>query len=210
MKAEIALVTVSGRAYYMLVKELKGRNMSFLSLTPRDHIPLGIKVVITTREERHLITHPNLIIFEDEEDAASIVDEAVRIAQGKREHDRVVIGVDPGETIGVAVLADGNVLETHACSSLEETVSTILKALDKAPATMNTVKMGDGAPLYTKELLHLLDEALPKGVVIEIVSEAGTSHFRREIIHRGEARDVISAIKIAERKGQVFPRRGMR
>jgi len=210
MKAEIALVTVSGKAYYRLVKELKGRNLPFLSLTPRDHIPLDIKVVITTREEHHLIKHPNILVFKDESDAATIVDEAVRVSQGKRNYDRVVIGVDPGKTVGIAVLADGNLLETHTCSSLEETKSTILKALEKAPATVSTIKIGNGAPIYAKELLYLLDEAIPKGVVIETVSEAGTSRFVKGTIHRREARDLMSAMKIAERKGQVFPRKGMK
>jgi len=210
MKAEIALATVSGKAYYKLVKELKGRNLPFLSLTPRDHIPLDIKIVITTQEERHFIKHPDILVFKDESDAAAIVDEAIRVAQGKRNYDRVVIGVDPGKTFGVAVLADGNILETYTCSDLEETKSTILKALDRAPATMTTIKIGNGAPLYAKELLYLLDEAIPKGVVIETVSEAGTSRFVKGTIHRRGAKDLMSAMKIAERKGQVFPRRGIK
>lgn len=209
MKAEIALVTVSGKAYYRLVKELKGRNLPFLSLTPRDYVPLDIKVVITTREERHLIKHPNVLVFKDESDAAVIVDEAIRVAEGKRNYDRVVIGVDPGKTFGVAVLADGNVLETRTCPGLEETKSTILKALDKAPAAMTTIRIGNGAPLYAKELLYLLDEAIPKGVVMETVSEAGTSRFVKGTTHRRGAKDLMSAMKIAERKGRVFPRRGM-
>lgn len=208
MKAEIALVTVSGKAYYRLVKELKGRNLPFLSLTPRDYVPLDIKVVITTREERHLIRHPNVLVFEDESDATVIVDEALRVAEGKRNYGRVVIGVDPGKTFGVAVLADGNILETHICSDLEETKSTILKALEKTPAAMTTIKIGNGAPHYAKELLYLLDEATPKGVVIETVSEAGTSRFVKGTIHQRGAKDLISALKIAERKGRAFPRKG--
>lgn len=208
MKAEIALVTVSGKAYYRLVKELKGRNLPFLSLTPRDYVPLDIKVVITTLEERHLIRHPNVLVFEDESDATVIVDEALRVAEGKRNYGRVVIGVDPGKTFGVAVLADGNILETHICSDLEETKSTILKALEKTPAAMTTIKIGNGAPHYAKELLYLLDEATPKGVVIETVSEAGTSRFVKGTIHRRGAKDLISALKIAERKGRAFPRKG--
>ena len=207
MKAKIALVTVSGKVYYKLVKELKGRRLPFLSLTPEDKIPLYIKAVITTEAERDLISQPNVLIFDDEIGATAVVDEAIRVTQGKRSYDRVVIGVDPGKTFGLAVLADGRVLETVACSSLEETVNTILKTLDRAPAVASMVRIGDGAPAYTKKLLHLLAEALPKEVVIEIVSEAGTSHFVRETTHQRGSRDVMSAIKIAERRGEAFPRR---
>lgn len=207
MKAKIALATVSGKAYYRLVKELKGRRLSFLSLTPEDKIPLYIKAVITTEEERDLIRHPNVLIFNDEMGAAVVVDEAIRVVQGKRSYDKVVIGVDPGKTFGLAVLADGRVLETVACSSLEETVSTILKTLDRAPAAASMVRIGDGTPIYTKKLLHLLDKALPKEIIMETVSEAGTSHFMRKTTHQRGARDVMSAIKIAERRGDAFPRR---
>ena len=207
MKAKIALATVSGKAYYKLANELKERGLPFLSLTPTDDIPLGVKVVITTRKERGLITHPNTLVFEDEADPATVVYEAVRVVQGKQSYDRVVVGVDPGKTFGIAVLGDGNPLETVTCSSLEETVNTILKALSRVPAKINVVKIGDGAPVYTKELLRLLDETLPKEAAIEIVSEAGTSHLARENLRQRGERDVMSAMKIAERKGQVFPRR---
>lgn len=207
MKAKIALATVSGKAYYKLVKELKRRTLSFLSLTPEDKIPLYIRAVITTKEERDLITHQNVLIFNDEIGAEAVIDEAVRVVKGKRSYDKVVIGVDPGKTFGLAVLADGKVLDTVACSSLEETVNTILKTLERAPAVANMVRIGDGVPIYTKKLLHLLDKALPKEVVIETVSEAGTSHFMRETTHQRGSRDVMSAIKIAERRGEAFQRR---
>ena len=207
LKAKIALATVSGKAYYKLVKELKGRRLPFLSLTPEDEIPLYIKAVITTKEERDLISHPNVLIFNDEIGAEAVIDEAVRVVEGKRNYDKVVIGVDPGKTFGLAVVADGKVLETVACSSLEETLNTILKTLDRAPAVASMVRIGDGAPIYTKKLLRLLDKALPKEVIIEIVSEAGTSHFMRETTHQRGSRDVMSAIKIAERRGQALPRR---
>ena len=207
MKAKIAVATVLGRAYYKLVKELKGRKLLFLSLTPQDEIPLYIKAVITTREERDLISHPNTITFDDEIGAEAVVDEAIRVTQGKRSYDKVVVGVDPGKNSGLAVLADGKVLETIACSSLGETLNTVLKTLDRAPAATRIVKVGDGAPIYTKKLLHLLDKALPREIVMETVSEAGTSHFMRETTHRRGSRDRMSAIRIAERKGAVFPRR---
>ncbi|UCE16532.1 MAG: hypothetical protein JSV12_02670 [Candidatus Bathyarchaeota archaeon] len=207
MKAKITVATVSGKAYYKLVKELKERNILFLSLTPREPVPLSVKVVITTKKERHLITHPNVLIYNEEKDPATVVDKALRLAEGKKSYDRVVIGVDPGKTFGLAVLGDGNVLETVTCSSSEETVNTVTKVLNKAPAAINVVKIGNGAPAYTKQLLSLLDETLPEETMMEVVSEAGTSRFGREATHKREGKDVRSAIKIAERRGNVFHRK---
>jgi hypothetical protein len=207
MKAKIALATVSGRAYYKLVNELKRKGLPFLSLKPWDPIPLDIKVVITTKEERHLVAHPNVLIFEYESNPTSIIDEAVLGVQGKRSYEKVVVGVDPGKTYGVAVLGDDNVLETLNCSGSKEAVNVILDDLNRFPATVSVVKVGDGAPAYTKGLLPSLDETLPQETVIEVVSEAGTSRFMNETAHRRGLRDAMSAIEIAGRNGQIFPRR---
>ncbi|MGQ9459992.1 MAG: hypothetical protein ACUVRA_02005 [Candidatus Bathyarchaeaceae archaeon] len=209
MKAKIALATVSGRAYYRLVNELKRKGLLFWSLKPWDPIPLEAKVVITTNEERHYVTHPNVLIFDYESDPEIVVNEAIRVVQGKPSYEKVVIGVDPGKTYGVAVLGDDNILKTTNCSSLEETVTAVLEGLGMAPATISVVKVGDGAPAYAKELLHSLDETLPEEVTIEIVSEAGTSRFMNETAHRRELRNMMSAIEIAGRKGQAFHRKKM-
>jgi len=207
MKAKIAVATVSGKAYYKLVNELKRRDAPFLSLTPRDPVPPSVKVVITTGKERHLITHPNVLIFNEEKDPTTVVNEALRLAEGKKNYEKVIIGVDPGETFGLAVLGDGNVLETVTCSSLKETMNTIMNFLNRTPATTSVVKIGNGTPAYTKQLLNLLDEALPEETAMEVVSEAGTSRFESEATHRREGKDVMSAIKIAERRGNIFHRK---
>jgi len=206
MKAKIAVATVSGKAYYKLVNELKNRGLAFLSLKPWDPMPLDVDVVITTEKERNLVKHPKVLIYEDSVDSAIIIDEAVRLIQGKKSYERVIVGIDPGETFGVAVLGDGNVIETFSCSSSEELVKALLQVFRKIPTSINVVKVGD-APIYAKELLPLLDDSLPENVTIEIVSEAGTSHFTRGTIHRRGIRDMMSAAMIAGRKGQPYLRR---
>jgi hypothetical protein len=207
LKAKIALATVSGRAYYKLVRALKLRKATFLSLVPQENIPLYIKAVITTKEELDAISHPNVLVFKDERGAEAIVDEAIRLAKGKQRYEKAVIGVDPGKTLGLAVMADGKVLETVTCSSLEETVDTALRALSRIPAVACMIRIGDGVPAYTEKLLHLLDRALPKEIAIETVCEEGTSNPLRESDDRRRSRDALSAIKIAERRGVVFQRR---
>ncbi|MDH5782325.1 MAG: hypothetical protein OEZ35_01480 [Candidatus Bathyarchaeota archaeon] len=206
MKGKIAVATVSGKAYYHLVNELKARGLPFLSLTPYDIIPTDIEVVITTENERKLINHPNVMVFEENTDPATIVNEAIRSAEDKQNHDTITVGIDPGKTFGMAVLSNGNVLETMIHSSIEQTEKAVLDVLTKNPATTYIIKVGDGAPEYTRVLLSQLDEALHKDVAIEIVSEAGTSRFAKETVHRRGLRDAMSAVKIAERRGRPFQR----
>jgi len=206
MKARLAVATVSGKAYYLLVNELKRRKLPFLSLIPQEPIPADIKVVITTEKERHLISHPNVLVFKEDVNLASLVDEAVRTIQGKKAYEKLVIGVDPGKTFGLAVLGDGVVLETLSTSSLQETVNTVEDVIKRTPAESVNVRIGYGTPSYAKEILRLLDKSLPENVVLEMVEEAGTSRYSIEQKHRRGLRDVMSAIRIAGREGKVFPR----
>ena len=210
MKAKIAVATVSGKAYYLLVNELKRRNISFLSLTPNDSIPIDVKVVITTKKERPKITHQNVLEYDEDKNPTEVVEEAIRIIKGKKIYERLVVGIDPGQNFGVAVLGDGNILETKNCTSLSETINTVKGFVNRIPAAHATIRIGNGAPSYAEELWHYLNEVLPGNVVIESVREEGTSQSLGETSHRRGKRDVSSAIKIGQRQGQVFPRRKKR
>jgi hypothetical protein len=210
MKAKIAVVTVSGKAYYLIVNELKRKNIPFLSFTPYESIPIEIKVVITTEEERHMIKHERILIFEERTDPEGLINEALKIARGKESFERVIIGVDPGDVFGLAVLADGKVIETMNCFSVEETlakIENVLKSLANVPVASISVKIGDGVPACEESLLHVLDNALPSDVMLESVKEAGTNRSLNEAKHRRGLRDIVSAIQIAGRSGCRFQRR---
>jgi hypothetical protein len=206
MKAKIAVATVSGKAYYFLVNELKRKRLPFLSLKPTDPIPIDIKVVITTEKEQNQITHPNIIIYKEDADPATVIAEAARITQGKTNDEKIVIGIDPGKTFGIAVLGDGKVIETATESSAEETFGLVMNVIQKTPANVFVVRVGDSAPTYAEGLLHLLDMNLTENVTIEMVSEAGTTSLSKELPNRKGERDVISAIKIAGRFGRPIKR----
>jgi hypothetical protein len=210
MKANIAVATVSGKAYYLIVNELRNKNIPFLSLTPTEPVPVEIKVVITTEKEKYLINHKKVLVYEDGADVEVMITEAVQAIQGKEYYEKLVVGVDPGEVLGLAVLADGKVIETQNCFSVAETlerIKSILRSLQKNPTVSISVKIGDGVPSYKEELLLALDNALPQNVTLESVREAGTSRNLNETKHRRGLRDIVSAIRIAGRSGHAFQRR---
>lgn len=209
MKAKIAVATVSGRAYYQLVTELNRKRLPFLSLKPWDPIPLHIKVVLTTREESHQVSHPQILIFEQKSNPETVVDEAILIVQGKQGYEKVVVGVDPGKTYGIAILGDNKVLATLTSSNIEEASHLVVDSLKRFPAEVKVVRVGNGPPEYTQTLLNSLDKALPEETLVEIVSEAGTSRLTNKSVNRRMLKDAVSAIKIAGRNGRVFPRKNV-
>ncbi|MBC7129836.1 hypothetical protein H5T51_01270 [Candidatus Bathyarchaeota archaeon] len=209
MKAKIAVATVSGKAYYLIVNELKKSGVPFISLTPYDPIPIEIKVVITTDKEKPLIKHDKVLSLGENADLQTLINQALQYAEGKSSYEKVFIGVDPGEILGLAVLADGKVIRAENCSSIEETLEKIdelVKKLKNVKTSVIKVKVGDGIPEYKEKLIRALDKILPKDVILESVSEVGTSRHVKESKHRRGLRDIASAIRIAKRNGNEFMR----
>ncbi|MGA2766861.1 MAG: hypothetical protein ABSF24_00895 [Candidatus Bathyarchaeia archaeon] len=209
MKAKIAVVTVCGKDYYLVVNELKRKNTPFLSLTPYEPVPIEIEVVITTEKEKPLIKHQRILIFQEGMRPEALINEALKIIQGKN-FEKITIGVDPGEVFGLAVLADGKVVETGNCFSVEETlgkIADVVRNLESTQVASISVKIGDGVPQCKEKLLRILDEALPLSVSLESVSETGTNRSLSEAKHRRGLRDIVSAIQIAGRSGYRFQRR---
>jgi len=206
MSSKIAVATVSGKAYYLLVNELRQRKLLFLSCIPDKPIPPSIQVVITTETERPAVKYPNVLVYNPESEPSEIIDEAIRIIQSKEAYKEVTVGIDPGKNFGVAVLGDGRILKKTQSFSLEKAVDTVLMEIKKNPAQKRRVKVGNGIPELAEEIASRLNTALPDDVSIELVSEVGTSILKSDGSKR-KATDADSAIEIARKNGQIKTRR---
>jgi hypothetical protein len=189
------------------VKELNNKGLQFLSLKPWDSIPLDVKVVITTETEQNQVSHPHVLVFEVGSNPESVVDKAVMIVQGKQVYEKLVVGVDPGQACGIAILGDNKVLDTLGCSDVEDAVGVIVDCLNRFPAEHKLVRVGDGPSEYTSALLGYLRDRLPEEVCVEVVSEDGTSKLTNKSVNRRVLRDAVSAIQIAGRNGRMFSRK---
>jgi hypothetical protein len=179
-----------------------------LSLVPGETVPAEVKAVITTEKEKHRVNHEKILVYNSETEPDALANEVIKILQGKEVYEKIVIGVDPGEVFGLAVIADGKVNETGNCFSIQEAlakISSVIKNVDFS-STAVSIKIGSGVPTY-KELIENLDLTLPPEVVLEVVSEAGTNRVLNENKHRRGLRDIASAIRIAGRAGHIYPRR---
>jgi hypothetical protein len=208
VKEKVAVATVEGKAYFLIVNQLRERNIPFLSLVPGDSVPAEVKVVITTEKEKQLINHEKILIFPGENKLDILVDEVEKTLQGKEAYEKIILGIDPGEAIGLAAIADGKVIEECNCFSTKEMIDAISKTIKNVDFSVTSVavKVGNGVPIY-KDLLEALDETLPPKVELNVVSEAGTNRPLKENRRSRGIRHISSAKRIATRTGYVFPRR---
>jgi hypothetical protein len=206
MRAKVAVATVNGKAYFHIVNLLKDNGLPFFSIFPGDVVPAEVKTVITTLQEKPKISFRKVLTFTSEEDLDSLMSQVTISLQGKERYEKMVIGVDPGEVTGVAVIADGKLVDKANCLSIREVnnkIKSILKNVNLS-ATPVKIKIGNGTPAY-KELIETLDNTLPENVVLEVVSEAGTN---LPLSKRGRGvRHITSATRIAARVGYIYQRR---
>jgi transcriptional accessory protein Tex/SPT6 len=208
MKERVAIATVQGKVYFLIVNELREQNIPFVSLVPGEPVPDSVRLVITTEQEKNLVKHEKILVFRGEGELDNLIGEVKRILLGKEAFEKVVIGIDPGEATGLAVVADGKVIEEGNCYSTQEVISTITKTIKNVnfSQTAVSVKIGNGVPVY-KELLEALDQALPLQVALEVVGEAGTNKPLKENGHSRGIRHISTAIRIAGRTGHIVSRR---
>jgi hypothetical protein len=208
VKEKVAVATVKGKAYFLIVNDLREQHIPFVSSVPGEPLPSEVKVVITTERESHLIKHERILIFHDDSELDTFVNEVKRILQGKEAYEKIIVGIDPGEAIGLAVIADGKVIEESNCFSTHELIDSIIKTMRNVnfSVTSVSVKIGNGVPVY-KEILENLDDALPPKVALEVVSEAGTNRPLNDNKRSRKIRHISSAIHIAARTGCIIPRR---
>ena len=154
--------------------------------------------------------HRKVLVFTSENELDSLMDQIKRVLQGKEAYEKILIGIDPGDAVGLAVIADGKDIEECNCFSTQEVINSIIKIIKNVNFKMTNVfvKIGNGVPIY-KDLVEALDDALPPPVVLEVVNEVGTNLPIKNNKRSRRIRHISSAIRIAGRSGHVTPRRNI-
>jgi hypothetical protein len=206
VKEKVAVATVEGKSYYLIVNALREANVPFVSLVPGEPVAAEVKAVITTEKEKPSIKHEKILTVDGERDLEDLMTQVKKILQGKEAYEKIVVGIDPGEATGLAVIADGKVIEEGNCFGVAEVVGAVMKALRHVDfsVTKVSVKVGNGVPFHM-ELVEALNDALPPQVKLEVVNERGTNLPTKERSRR--VRHISSAKRIAIRLGKNVSRR---
>lgn len=163
----IGVLTRDFSIYYDLIKALKERDIPFTSLSFDKKIPKSVKVVLTTAAEADACRFERkVIVGESTENAVS---EALRLLKGKSEYTKLAIGIDPGERVGIAAIADNELVDTK--SAEPQDVKAIVQTLiETHPAKKRVLRIGNGAKTLRNRIINDLFDMLP----IEVVDESET------------------------------------
>lgn len=189
MRKVLGILTEDFRLYHDLVATLRARNLPFESLSFGHRVPENVGAVLTSVAEAHRIRARNVVPVDDLDTA---IGRALQMLKGRREWREILIGIDPGREPGIAVLGDGEVLDTRLAEDPEAVGRIVRRALRTFPGKEVRVRVGHGDPTNRNRVLNAL---APDGLRVEIVDEAGTTH-------RSPQPDVDAAMVIARMPGR--------
>lgn len=197
----IKVATDDGNAYYDIVSRLKRTHLRFSSISAGKAADSSQDLVITSRKEVAAFGG-NAVAIEDLSEDPLIMEGQLLSRLVDESRRNLLIGIDPGSRIGLAMFYGGKELGTMTANSEEKSAGCLVALANEVPHSSLSVKIGGGEPRSSLRLARLLREMLPPSASIEIVDESGTSSGKRGAV--GAARDQRAAARIAFRKGIQF------
>ncbi|MEF8778241.1 MAG: hypothetical protein V5A36_04950 [Natronomonas sp.] len=183
----IVVETADFEVYHEVVGELRDRGVQFTTREPGAELPDDAEVAIVGPEDEH---PPIRTIRADPARPRRAVEEALSVLRSGE--GRTVVGIDPGDQPGVAVLSGETVVAAFQVPG-DEVASLVAREIDGAPDPL--VRIGDGARLKGATIVDDLED-----VPIELVDETGTTPYQGAGV-RGMG-DVLAAVNIAHLEGE--------
>jgi hypothetical protein len=187
----IVVATADFEVYHDVVGELRDRGLVFTTTEPGAAYPAETSVLLTGAGET--VSPPSddvPVVQADPAAPRAAVDEAVAALRDR--DGRTVVGIDPGERPGIAVLVGDTVVAAFQVPA-DEVAPQVREEV--AEAVNPVIRIGDGARLAGARIIDDLPD-----VPVELVDETGTTP------HLGTGArgmdDVLAAVNIARRSGE--------
>lgn len=195
------VATVYGRSYFKFVKTLQHLKINYDSILPNEINQSDKRLILTTmRDVPNIDT--NLVLYEEEFNADPTVIKGLiiqKLESGMHENS-LVLGIDPGNRIGLSVFYHQKEIERSTYTSLDELISHVVKILAGLKAHRKIVKIGNGNMRVARLITNLLNLKFCSHFELEFVDERKTSLRTKNYNKRGE-RDKMSARYISQREG---------
>jgi len=159
------------------------------------------EIVFTTASEAPKKSNKS-IIYEEIFDKDPVVVKGMifQMLISELDKNELIIGIDPGERIGLSVLYFEKEIERSIFTSVEQLVTHISEILAELKAQKKIIKIGNGNLNLARKIINLLNLRFCSHFEIEFVDERKTSLKVKNYNQRGK-RDMMSAKYISHREG---------
>ena len=195
------MATVSGRSYFKFINILRWLKLNYDSVLPQEITSSDRRLILTTLSESSKIP-TNLILLDDEFNYHPTIIRAkiVEKFQSGINDNSLVIGIDPGNRIGLSIFYHEKEIESSIYTTTDDLISHIVQILVGINAQRKIVKVGNGNMKIALHIVNSLNLRFCSHFELEFVDERKTSLKIKNHNKRGE-RDKISARCITQREG---------
>ncbi|WP_136716143.1 hypothetical protein [Halorientalis salina] len=184
----IVVATEDFEVYHGVVNELRDRGVPFTTIEPDDPLPDRASVLVTG-PEREIDSDVETVRAEPENPRRAVEEVLTALRGGG---GRTIVGIDPGDRPGIAVLEGESVVAAFHVPSAK-TAQVVERELEDATSPL--VRIGDGARMVGARIIDDLPD-----VPVELVDETGTTPYLGTGA-RGMG-DVLAAVNIARIAGE--------
>ena len=180
---------------------MKVLNLPFDSILPEEISDYEGNLVLTTRKEYPTECQKPILDEEIFEHHFTVI-RGLMIQKLNLEYEEknLVIGIDPGQQIGVSVFYFGKEIESSFHSSIDGLIVHLIGILVNLRANRKIIKIGNGNMKVGKKIEYLLNLRFCSSFELEYVDESKTSLKIKNFNQRGK-RDMLSAKFISQREG---------
>ena len=195
------MATISGRSYFKFINILRRLQLTYDSVLPEEITSSDRRLILTTVSESSRIP-TNLVLLDDEFNYHPTIIRAkiVEKLQSGITDNSLVIGIDPGNRIGLSVFYWGKEIESSIYTATDDLISHIVQILVGISAHRKIVKIGNGNMKIALHIVNSLNLRFCSHFELEFVDERKTSLKIKNYNKKGE-RDKISARYITQREG---------
>ena len=199
--ARIGIATEIGRQYFRFSKILKDLDMNYDSILPNQIQNYDGDLVFTTQNEAPEYSSIPLL-FEDitTKQLAVVKGMIIQKLDSGLNEKTLLLGIDPGQRIGISVYYLGNQISNTFFISIEKLVEYLVTIMAELNAKKKIVKIGNGDMIIANKILELLNLKFCSNFEIEFVDESNTTLKIKNYNQRGK-RDMLSAQFITQRNG---------
>ncbi len=195
----IVVTTEDFELYHGVVNELRDRGVAFTTKEVGEPLEDGVELLVTGPEDDVQEAQLSVeVVRADPRDPRRAVEEALAVLRGGE--GRTVVGIDPGDHPGVAVLSGDTVVAAFQMP-LVDAPDAVMAELEGAVDPL--VRIGDGARLQGRRIVDGLGD-----VPVELVDETGTTPYLGTGA-RGMG-DVLAAVNIARLEGEAIDARDVK
>ena len=199
----ISLATMNFRLCHVLREKLTEGGFSVEQIIP-GKLPSKVSILVVTTEGEHIEENKySKLVILSESDILSIDRAYSKIIlgiEGKKIWESLIIGIDPGLTIGVAIITDGCLRTALETRDIKEAIDFILGSIKNTPAKMTIIRVGSTGGYRRVLILNELLNVKPKSVALEVVNELQTTPASCQDAKDGIIEGVQNGIKISAGK----------